>query len=185
MAKAKSLSYLDAQVPNRISASIILQTRLNELYSWEPYVNDPERVQELHNLRIAAKRLRYTLEMFANILPDEHTQLLKEAEQIQEELGALHDSDTMIALLQFCLEHYDNLERGEERSQDIPMDVQPALISHLTRAETMPSKQQRQGLDQYRERLQRERQEQYQTFLQHWQKLQEQGYRQAIESLLK
>jgi CHAD domain len=73
------------------------------MYQWERYVDSPSHERELHNLRIAAKRLRYTLEIFEDVLPEACKPAIKELERIQEELGALHDSDVKIALLQRCL----------------------------------------------------------------------------------
>src|SRR5579883_2605520 len=103
MAKAKPVTGLDISAPTEVNARIIARTRLAEMYDWEQYVDNPYHVRELHNLRIAAKRLRYTLEIFGEILPASVAPLLKEVEQIQEELGSLHDSDVMIALLRLCL----------------------------------------------------------------------------------
>ena len=51
------------------NAPLMLHTRLEELYEFAPYISDPTRVDELHNMRIAAKRLRYTMEIFAALLP--------------------------------------------------------------------------------------------------------------------
>src|SRR5437867_403439 len=103
MAKAKPVTGLDPQASTGKNARIIARVRLEELYDWDRYVDNPERKRELHNLRIAAKRLRYTLEVFEDVLPEACKPIVKELEQIQEELGLLHDSDVMIALLQLCL----------------------------------------------------------------------------------
>ncbi len=46
----------------------------------------------------------------------------KELEQIQEELGAWHDSDVMIAMLQFSLLQYPPTDRWNEENQtSLPM----------------------------------------------------------------
>ena len=103
MAKAKPIQGLDAQAPTGNNARIIARVRLEEMYQWERYVDSPSHERELHNLRIAAKRLRYTLEIFEDVLPEACKPAIKELERIQEELGALHDSDVKIALLQRCL----------------------------------------------------------------------------------
>jgi CHAD domain-containing protein len=99
MAKAKAIKGINAANPTGENARKIARARLEELYTWDAVVDQPYAIQGLHNLRIAAKRLRYTLEIFADSLPDACALALKELEQIQEELGALHDSDAMIALL--------------------------------------------------------------------------------------
>src|SRR5262249_3261492 len=103
MAKARPIIGLDTHAPTGRNARIIARIRLDELYDWSHYVGDLYHSRELHNLRIAAKRLRYTLEIFADVLPDACVSIVKELEMIQEELGALHDSDVMIALLRLCL----------------------------------------------------------------------------------
>src|SRR5438270_2818502 len=114
MAKAKPIRGLDSQAPTGENAGIIARTRLDELYSWAKYVDNPYHVRELHNLRIAAKRLRYTLEIFEDVLPEACKPMVKELEQIQEELGTLHDSDVRIALLRLCLGSQDSGVAYEE-----------------------------------------------------------------------
>ena len=46
------------------NARIILPQRLEEVYTWEPFIRDETRREELHNMRISIKRLRYTMELF-------------------------------------------------------------------------------------------------------------------------
>jgi CHAD domain-containing protein len=104
MAKAKPLNGLDTNAPTGQNARCIARTRLDEMYSWAVDVDTPYEVRGLHNLRIAAKRLRYTLELFENALPSAGQPIAHELAQVQDELGALHDSDVMIALLRLCME---------------------------------------------------------------------------------
>jgi CHAD domain-containing protein len=52
--------------------------------------------EELHQLRIAAKKLRYTLELFA---PIETDTLLEKVVQVQTRLGAINDCQTVRAML--------------------------------------------------------------------------------------
>src|SRR5947199_4776225 len=108
MAKAKPIQGLDSQAPTGENAGIIARTRLDELYSWAKYVDNPYYVRELHHLRIAAKRLRYTLEVFEDVLPAGSQAVVTELSRIQDEIGALHDSDVMSALLRLCLGSQDS-----------------------------------------------------------------------------
>src|SRR2546427_10665750 len=103
MAKARPVTGLDPRATTGKNARIIARVRLEELYDWDRYVDNPECKRELHNLRIAAKRLRYTLEIFEDVLPSPCHVIVNELAQIQDELGALHDSDVMIALLRLCM----------------------------------------------------------------------------------
>lgn len=50
----------------------------------------------MHALRIREKRLRYTAEIFAEVLPGEATRLAKDAARMQKKLGELHDLDQAI-----------------------------------------------------------------------------------------
>ncbi len=91
MAKAKPIRGLDSQAPTGKNARIIARARLEEMNGWGKYVDNAYRVRELHDLRIAAKRLRYTLEVFEDVLPGACKLVVDELAQIQDELGALHD----------------------------------------------------------------------------------------------
>lgn len=191
MAKARQIPQLDIHAPHNNNAYTIIMTRIDEMYSWDGSVDDPDRVQDLHNLRIAAKRLRYTLEMFETILPEEHTLLRKEVEQLQEQLGALHDSDVMIALLQLCLSRQDNLACDEDALSTISQALSkaeitfdPALLSCLLDPAVAPSAQECQGMILLLLCLQHEREVQYNTFHTHWYRLKEQNFREKVIALL-
>jgi len=73
--------------------------RLTELLAYELYVSQPERKEELHAMRIAAKRLRYTMELLAPLYPDELKGPLKTVKALQEQLGDIHDCDVWLELL--------------------------------------------------------------------------------------
>lgn len=55
--------------------------------------------EPLHELRIAAKKLRYSLEFFEVCFNQSLTEQLKILRQLQELLGNLHDCDVMVDLL--------------------------------------------------------------------------------------
>lgn len=96
--------------PFRESATVLL-VRLNEMLEWAGAIHDVTCVEELHNMRIAAKRLRYTMELFLPTLGQEAKLLLKTVESIQDQLGAIHDCDVLIPLLQETMEKEMNRER--------------------------------------------------------------------------
>ena len=185
MAKARVIS-LDASAPTSANARIIAKVRLEEMYNWHMYVDDPYRIRELHNLRIAAKRLRYTLETFAEVLPEACTPLLKEVTQIQDELGILHDSDVVIALLRLCMGGQDSgsgyeqaLVQATQRSARLgkgvggkgKFDLNPELVAVLVDPRVAPAAEARQGLEQFLDHLQQRRHEHYAAFRQHWYQL--------------
>jgi hypothetical protein len=96
VAKARRIKGLACNAPVIDNARRVIGTRLRELLSFSQYVDDPRNVTELHDLRIAAKRLRYTLELFRFAFPSELNGLIDEVKTIQEHIGDMHDADVMI-----------------------------------------------------------------------------------------
>jgi hypothetical protein len=96
VAKARRVKGIDCDETVARNARRIIAVRLDELLSFSPYVDDPANVTELHDLRIAAKRLRYTLELFRFAFPSGLPNLIDEVKEIQEHIGAMHDADVMI-----------------------------------------------------------------------------------------
>jgi CHAD domain-containing protein len=66
---------------------------LNALEAYAPYVSQSECVKEWHAMRIAAKRLRYTMQAFAPLYPDELAEPVRAARLCQTRLGDVHDCD--------------------------------------------------------------------------------------------
>jgi hypothetical protein len=201
MAKASPIRGLDPQAPVTKNAQMIVKARLNDLYDWEKFVDLPYSIRELHNLRIAAKRLRYTFEVFEEVLPAACASFVDQLTQLQDELGALHDSDVLIALLRLCLanqdseaipaaEHLDSHSgqqghTGQRLAQQQGKTlVTPDLLEHLVDASKAPTVEQRYGLEQLLQRKEREREDQYAAFRQHWYQLKANDFRRQILTAL-
>ena len=77
----------------------ILSRLISDIESTFPVVlAKPLALEELHDLRIACKKLRYMLEL----LPDENkpaVQIRKSLQKLQDNLGSVHDSDFTIGYL--------------------------------------------------------------------------------------
>ena len=93
--KARKVKGLDPAAPLVDNARKIVATRVDELYSFDPHGDS----DELHNMRIAAKRLRYVLELTAPALGDGAARGARQAKEIQTLLGDLYDCDEMLVLL--------------------------------------------------------------------------------------
>jgi CHAD domain-containing protein len=85
-------------------ANEAIRLRLEEFLTYEPHVAHPERVMELHQMRIAAKHLRYTLEVFGPIYDRALRKPIKIVKEIQELLGEVHDCDVWQEFLPRFLE---------------------------------------------------------------------------------
>ncbi len=113
MAKTHKIIGVMPQGSYRENARIILPQKVEEVYTWEPFLWDVARREELHNMRISIKRLRYTMELFrlAYGAPKMHsketavadnerfTEYLKVIVDLQEILGDIHDSDVVLEVL--------------------------------------------------------------------------------------
>lgn len=191
MARARPIKGLDSQAPTGMNARIIAKVRLEDLYSWESYVDNPYNIRELHNMRIAAKRLRYTFEVFEDVLPNQSKPIVEELVKIQDELGILHDTDVMIALLRLCLGSQDtasivdyaqssaNVQQRKEKSL-----VAPELVADLLDPAVAPTTGERFGLELFLQHQEQLRATQYDTFRQHWYALQARDFRREIMELL-
>ena len=100
------------EAPLRESAPVLL-VRFQEMMDWSADIRDPAKMDELHNMRIAAKRLRYTMEVFAPCFGPEFTRILKTIEEIQERIGAIHDCDVLIPLLEETLTRETKQEKKQ------------------------------------------------------------------------
>lgn len=75
-----------------------IEERAIDLLRYEPIIPNANAVEELHDARIAVKRLRYTLELFEHAIGDESAQLIQDTKGLQEVLGQLHDLDVSIEI---------------------------------------------------------------------------------------
>ena len=82
--------------PVAVAAARALTARLDEL-SAVPGDLAELNAEQLHEVRIACKRLRYSIEFFADILGDALTPLREACERMQELLGQVHDIDVWLA----------------------------------------------------------------------------------------
>ena len=77
-------------------ARAIIDDRLSDLEELSKSLYYPNDTQPLHDMRIAAKRLRYAIELFAECLESDITSFAKHAALLQTDLGQLHDCDVWI-----------------------------------------------------------------------------------------
>jgi hypothetical protein len=99
VSKAWPVNDIDPEAPVIQNARRVLAVRIAEFYSFEPVVRHPELSEALHDLRISAKRLRYTLELFRPQLGKAGERQIERVKAIQEVLGRLHDHDVRIDII--------------------------------------------------------------------------------------
>ncbi len=112
----------------------------------------PERVEELHAMRISAKHLRYALEAFAPLYPDELKSFIQNMRKIQDTLGEIHDCDVWELILPQFVE--------KERARVL------AYFGSLRPASRLTA-----GIEFFRQNRRELRQQKYQSFLSDWKKI--------------
>lgn len=75
----------------------IVRVRLDELRGFAADALVPDASSTQHGMRIAAKRLRYLLELFSPCLDEEAEEARRAAKRLQTVLGDLHDCDLMLS----------------------------------------------------------------------------------------
>jgi CHAD domain-containing protein len=94
--KPRRVNDLDPGGPLRSTATRIVLVRLDELRSFAEGALAPGAATVQHDMRIAAKRLRYVLEIFTPCLGEAAQEARRAAKQLQSVLGDLHDCDLML-----------------------------------------------------------------------------------------
>lgn len=190
MAKAKAITYLNKQAPVAVNARLIARERLAELYQWESAVDDPANIRGLHDMRIAAKRLRYTFEVFEDVFPAASKAIVEELTRLQDELGDLHDSDVMIDLLHTRLADGQSDTVVEDGTGAHPQSahtkplVSEDMAAYLLGPNAMPTEEQRRGLEEFLRQQEDLRGQRYNTFRQRWRQWQERDFRREVLDML-
>jgi hypothetical protein len=94
--KARKVKGLEPDGSLSENARRIIELRAKEVHSFSPAVLDPRNVEALHDMRIAAKRLRYVLELTAPVFGEPAEKAAKRAKQLQDLLGEIHDCDETV-----------------------------------------------------------------------------------------
>jgi hypothetical protein len=103
MAKARAVKGLKPRATFLSNARAIVRVRVDEMYGFAHAIGDLTQDEDLHNMRIAAKRLRYTLEMFRVCLTDDGHALIDVVKEIQERIGEIHDADVLVEVARLRL----------------------------------------------------------------------------------
>ena len=98
--KARKVKRLDPAAPLADNAERIVRVRLDELCSFMPRAADPAEVVALHDMRIAAKRLRYILEITSSCFGPYAVTAVKATKDLQDLLGEIHDCDVQLPEVQ-------------------------------------------------------------------------------------
>jgi CHAD domain-containing protein len=170
---------LDA--PLRDGAQRLCILRVAELYGFARYVHDVDRVEELHEMRKAAKHLRYSLEILRVCFGQEIDQRIDEVKLIQEQIGEIHDRDVLADtlrghLLVVATRTHEALARVA--SEPAPPEERMARLHGMLQHQGTDDP--RLGLLSLLGRTLDERRTRYDEFVHWWDQHEVQGMREAL-----
>lgn len=168
--RARPVKKLDPAAPLGENAARIVGVRLEELLSFVPAALEPGRVSEQHDMRIAAKRLRYVLELTGFCFGRPADSARRRARELQDILGEMHDCDVMLPLVQ---EHAAGLQQEDAGAVRARAGGAPDLDPRL--AAQAPHRTAYRGLDLLAVYLLARRELLFDRFLGFWERQQQTG----------
>ena len=100
MAKATEIE-ISPWEPYAQAGARIVRARGGELFAHADGVLDLEDIERVHDMRVASRRLRAVLEIFAPCFPRaEYKDVLRDVKRLADALGERRDPDVQIAALQ-------------------------------------------------------------------------------------
>jgi hypothetical protein len=164
------------------NARRVLAVRIAEFYSLAPLVPHPELSDALHDLRISAKRLRYTLELFRPQFGEAGKRQIDRVKSIQEALGTLHDHDVRIELIGDELSLL-MVEQSRQTRREVA-DASPEELAEIAAAALRPPPDDpRRGLIALLGREHAGRRATYLRFRGLWQQFADEGLREQLVAL--
>jgi CHAD domain-containing protein len=101
MAKAREIPGLADAASFREAAARAVEVRADEVFEHSENVLDVEDIERVHDMRVATRRLRAVMEIFAPCFPkDHHRALLREVKSLADVLGERRDRDVAIAAME-------------------------------------------------------------------------------------
>ncbi len=138
------------------NALVHITSRLEEIFAHEASVYIPENIEEHHAMRIAVKRLRYTMEVFSPLYEGELENQIEVCKKLQDLLGDMHDCDVWMDYLPQFMEEERAYSLDYFEHDDSSGNLEPGLLH----------------LQQY---LRERRSAIYEEFVAYWKNIQEQN----------
>ncbi len=174
--KARKVKGLDPEGPLCDQLERIVLVRTDELFAFMPRAAEPDEVAHLHDMRIAAKRLRYILEIAEESFGPYATTASKRIKELQDLLGEIHDCDVTLPRV------LDLVDRARAEDAQVvrarageAKDLEPKLASGG------PNAQAYRGLAALATYYEARRALLFDRFVVFWEQLQREGFRARLE----
>jgi len=100
VARAREVPGFDCEEAFAVAAARVVEVREDEVFAYSEGVLDVGEIERVHDMRVATRRLRAALEVFAPCFPRErHRKALKRVKRLADALGERRDRDVAIEFL--------------------------------------------------------------------------------------
>jgi hypothetical protein len=178
--KARKVTGLDPEGALAENMARVIEVRADELYSFIPDALDPAEVRRLHDMRIAAKRLRYLLELAEPLFGAEAKRAAKVVKDLQDLLGEIHDCDELMPLVD------DHVARVRAEDAAAVVAAAPADAKDLDPAlsKAAPGRGRYRGLELLMVHTRARRDLLHGRFVREWAAIEEKDFRPRLEAAL-
>jgi CHAD domain-containing protein len=121
------------EVSFRQAGREVIESRVEELRGFGNSLHHPFKVKPLHRMRLAAKRLRYALEVFAPCWGGRLSSCSREVAELQTSLGELRDCDLWIKDLGARLDRQGEASVGDGGPDERARLAAIWLLNHFTK----------------------------------------------------
>ena len=156
-------AYLNSPVLLEL-AFLNIKTQLQAMVNFDRLIRDETNVAELHAMRISAKRLRYTMEIFERLYGEQIKPFISQTKRLQDLLGTIHDADVWMEMIPIFI------KQEEQR-----------IINYF--GHNRPLRRLKPGLIAFREDRKASRSQDYKSFILLWQKTLDDAIWQNLETL--
>ena len=149
MAKALEIEGLSEDLPYGDAAARVLEVRTEELMAHAEGVLDVDRIEGVHDMRVATRRLRAAIEVFWPCFPKaERKQALAEVKALADVLGERRDRDVAIGVLRKLADSMPGPDRPGVFSLVSELQAEQLTANQQLTAAVQPAK-----LEELRDRL--------------------------------
>jgi len=157
-------TYLNSQELLEL-AFLNIKTQLQAMLNFDQFVRDETNVAELHAMRISAKHLRYTMEIFESLYGDQIKPFISQVKRLQDLLGSIHDADVWMEMIPIFI------KQEEQR-----------IIAYFGHNRSL--RRLLPGLKAFRENRKAIRNQDYKSFILLWQKTLDEDIWEKLETLI-
>lgn len=109
-----------------------ISAKLDDFIALEDFVHKENEILKHHEMRIRAKWLRYTMECFAPLYPEEFSKEIEMMKNFQDTLGEMHDCDVWIERIPKFINDVENKNLAFPETQQATIVDNQGLLKFLS-----------------------------------------------------